>query len=444
MSNRQFHAKILLVLATVVSEFSTLGCNDGSLNSHQPPPPIVILGAKLIDGTGADPIEDSAIVIRGRRIESVGSRSHVPVPKGGDIIDGRGLVIVPGLIDLHCHYFGNRAAVENKFRVQLSFGVTATRSIGVDLPETLDVIADALSGKILGPRVYTAGLGFTHPDGHPIDQEDVYRPTNEEEARLQVQKLAAQKVDFVKIWVESRGGKTPKITEAIRAAIVQEATRHGIPTVAHISDQNDVEQLMALGVTDFLHTVRSRKTIGHEFVEMCRSHGLYFTPTLTIHHAGWYWAENPKQLDAPKIQTAFDVGVFEALSDQKARRELLSNSDLAERKSDYRRAEAFVLRMHRAGIPIVVGSDSGAGNVAVGWGTHHEMELLVAAGLTPMEALTAATGRAASLLKRGKSERGILRAGNVADLLLLRADPLADIRNTRKTKRIMQAGGWLH
>lgn len=442
MHDQHFHASILLVSATVISGFSALGCNYGSLNSHQPPPPVVILGAKLIDGTGADPIEDSSIVIRGRRLESVGPRSHVPVPKGGDIIDGRGLVVIPGLIDLHCHYFGNRAAVENKFRVQLSFGVTATRSIGVDLPETLDVIADALSGKIVGPRVYTAGLGFTHPDGHPTGQEDIHRPANEEEARLQVQQLAAQKVDFVKIWVESRGGKTPKITEAVRAAIVQEATRHGIPTVAHISDQNDVEQLTALGVTDFLHTVRSRKTIGDEFVEMCRTHGLYFTPTLTIHHAGWYWAENPEQLDTPKIRTAFDAGVLEALSDQKTQRALLSNPVLAERKADYRRAEIFVLRMQRAGIPIVVGSDSGAGNVAVGWGTHHEMELLVAAGLTPMEALTAATGRAASLLERGKSERGVLKAGNVADLLLLRADPLADIRNTRKTRRIMQAGKW--
>ena len=276
-----------------------------------------------------------------------------------------------------------------------------------------------------------------------MDQAAVYRPADEEEARRQVQQLAAHNVDFVKMWVDSRGGTTPKITEAVRAAIVREATRHGIPSVAHISDQADVEQLAELGVTDFLHTVRDRETIERAFVEMCKSRGLSFTPTLAIHHAGWYWAENPEQLDAPEIKEAFDATIFEALSDTEAREALLKNPDLAQRKAGYARAEAFVLRMQSEGIPIAAGSDSGAGNVAVGWGTHHEIELLVAAGLTPMEALTAATGSAAARLEGGNSQRGVLKAGYVADLLVLGADPLDDIRNTRKIERIMQAGKWV-
>ena len=431
------------VLTAFVAIFAAPGCGDGSLSPEQAPPPITILGAKLIDGSGGEPIDDAVIVVRGTRIETVGPRSHAPVPKGGEIIDGRGLIVIPGLIDLHCHYFGDRAAVERQLRAQLSFGVTTVRSIGVDPPETLEVIADALSGKIPAPRIYTAGLGFTHPEGHPLDQAAVYRPADEEEARSQVRELAARKVDFVKMWVESRGGTTPKISEAVQAAIVQEAARHGIPSVAHISDQADVERLAELGVTDFLHTVTDRETIEPAFVEMCKSRGLSFTPTLAIHHAGWYWAENPEQLDAAEIKEAFDATTFEALSDTEAREALLKDPALAKRKSGYARAEAFVLRMQREGIPIAAGSDSGAGNVAVGWGTHHEIELLAAAGLTPMEALTAATGSAASLLEGGKSERGVLKAGHVADLLVLRADPLEDIRNTRKIDRIMQAGKWV-
>ena len=443
MHDKRIVPLLLGVLTALVVGIAAPGCTDGSLSPEQPSPPITILGAKLIDGTGGEPIEDAVIVVRGTRIETVGPRSHAPVPKGGEIIDGRGLVVIPGLIDLHCHYFGDRAAIERQFRVQLSFGVTTARSIGVDPPQALEVIADALSGKIPAPRIYTAGLGFTHPEGHPVDQPAVYRPADEEEARRQVQQLAAYKVDFVKIWVESRGGTTPKISEAVQAAIVQEAARHGIPSVAHISDQADVERLAELGVTDFLHTVTDRETIEPAFVEMCKSRGLSFTPTLAIHHAGWYWAENPEQLDAAAIKEAFDATTFEALSDTEAREALLKDPALAKRKSAYARAEAFVLRMQREGIPIAAGSDSGAGNVAVGWGTHHEIELLAAAGLTPMEALTAATGSAASLLEGGKSERGVLKAGHVADLLVLRADPLEDIRNTRKIDRIMQAGKWI-
>ena len=443
MPNHRSTMFVSTVSTALVVIFAAAGCGDGSLSPEQPSPPITILGAKLIDGTGGEPIDDAVIVVRGARIENVGPRSHAPVPKGGEIIDGRGLVVIPGLIDLHCHYFGDRAAVERQFEVQLSFGVTSARSIGVDPPETLEVIADAASGKIPAPRIYTAGLGFTHPEGHPVDQAAVYRPADEEEARRQVQQLAAHNVDFVKMWVDSRGGTTPKITEAVRAAIVHEATRHGIPSVAHISDQADVEQLAELGVTDFLHTVRDRETIEPVFVEMCKSRGLSFTPTLAIHHAGWYWAENPEQLDAPEIKEVFDATIFEALSDTEAREALLKDSGLAQRKAGYARAEAFVLRMQSAGIPIAAGSDSGAGNVAVGWGTHHEIELLVAAGLTPMEALTAATGSAAARLEGGNSQRGVLKAGYVADLLVLGADPLDDIRNTRKIERIMQAGKWV-
>ncbi len=443
MHNRRLLPRLSVILTAILAAFTAGTCGDGSLGPEQPSPPITILGAKLIDGTGGPPIDDAVIVVRGTRIESVGPRSHVPVPKGGEIIDGRGRVIMPGLIDLHCHYFGDRAAVERQFRVQLSVGVTAARSIGVDTPETLEVIADALSGKIPAPRIYTAGLGFTHPEGHPVDQPSVYRPADEEEARRQVQQLVAHKVDFVKMWVESRGGTTPKISEAVQAAIVQEAARHGIPSVAHISDQADVERLAELGVTDFLHTVTDRETIEPSFIQMCKTRGLSFTPTLAIPNAGWYWAENPLQLDAPEIKEAFDKATFEALSDTDARKALLADPGLAERKAAYARAEAFVLQMQREGITIAAGSDSGAGNVAVGWGTHHEIELLVEAGLTPMEALKAATGSAASLLESGKSERGVLKAGHVADLLVLGADPLEDIRNTRKIERIMQSGNWI-
>ena len=108
MPNHRSPMFVSTVSTALVVIFAAAGCGDGSLSLEQRSPPITILGAKLIDGTGGEPIDDAVIVVRGARIESVGPRSHAPVPKGGEIIDGRGLVVIPGLIDLHCHYFGDR------------------------------------------------------------------------------------------------------------------------------------------------------------------------------------------------------------------------------------------------------------------------------------------------------------------------------------------------
>ena len=434
--------RITTLLAALLAVL-LIACGGGPLPTGGSAPPITILGAKLIDGSGGPPIDDAIIVIRGTKIQAAGPRSHTPVPKGGEIIDGAGKVIIPGLIDLHCHYFGGRPQVERAFRTQLYFGVTTARSIGVDPPETLAIFADARAGKIPAPRLYTAGLGFTHPEGHPVDQPIVNRPAAEDEARNMVRDLAVQKVDFVKMWVESKNGTVPKITPEIRAAVVQEAAKHDIPSVAHISDEEDVHQLAALGVTDFLHTVRDRESVDDSFVQMCKSKGLSFAPTLSIAQGSWYLAENPEALDDQEFRQAFSPDVLEGLTNAETREQILANPQLARLKKEYAIAERFVKRMHNAGVTITAGSDSGAGNVATGWGTHHEMELLVAAGLSPMEAIVAATSNAAQVAERGESGYGQLAAGKAADLLVLSADPLADIKNTRKIERVMQAGEWV-
>ena len=297
--------------------------------------------------------------------------------------------------------------------------------------------------RSLLPGCIRAGLGFTHPEGHPVAQPIVNRPATEDEARQMVRELAAQKVDFVKMWVDSKNGTLPKITPEIRTAIVQEAAKHDIPSVAHIIDEEDVQQLAELGVTDFLHTVRNRGPLDDSFIQMCKSKGLSFAPTLSIAQGVWYLAESPEALNDQELRQAFSPEVLEALTQADTREEMLANPQLARLKKEYEIAERFVKQMQQAGVKIAAGSDSGAGNVATGWGTHHEMELLVAAGLSPMEALVAATSTAARIAERGESGFGQLAAGKVADLILLNADPLADIKNTREIERVMQAGEWV-
>ncbi len=400
-------------------------------------PPITVVGATLIDGTGAAPIEDAVIVIRGNRIVSIGSRSDTATPEGGEIVDGTGKFVIPGLVDLHCHFGGGRAEVERVLGVQLRFGVTTARSLGSDGEENLALVADVRAGKVPGPRLYTAGRGFSAPGGMPSSAN---APTSEEEAVEMVRALAAQNVDLVKMWVETRFDTLPEITPEMRTAIVREAAAHGIPAAAHIYDEEDVRQLADLGVTDFIHSVRDRE-VDASFVAFARQKKLSFAPALTQAQNFWYLVENPEVLNDPEFRDSYTAERADRMLSQ-GREQMMANPLLEERRRDYARALVFIKTMHDGGVRIAVGSDSGAG-VAFGWGAHHEMQQLVVAGLEPVEAIAAATGNGARVLEGDDAEFGVLAAGKIADLVLLDADPLADIGNTRKIARVMQGGNWL-
>jgi imidazolonepropionase-like amidohydrolase len=443
---------LLKSLAASLLLAALFGCGESALPPANEPHIVAIVGARLIDGTGADPIEDSVVVIEGTRIQAAGPRSHTPVPQGGEIFGAAGKTIIPGLVETHAHYYGDRPMVEHRFKAQLYYGVTTARSAGVDPDETLEIIAGGRAGKILMPRMYTAGLGFTHPQGHPLART-VLRPATPDEAREDVARLAAQRVDCIKIWVDPLRGRVPKITPEIRAAIVEEAAKHQIPVVAHIAEEADFRQLADLGVKDFLHTVRDQDA-GPAFIRFCLDHGVTFTPTLTNAQGGWNFAEHPELLEDAAIRAAFDADSLARWQDPAGREEVLTSPGLSERKADFARSLRFVKALSEAGIRLTTGSDSGTPNVPMGWGTHREIELLVKAGLSPMQAIVAATRQGAELLSGlasgGESAGagngagyGTIAAGKAADLLVLDANPLADIKNTRAIHRVMQAGQWL-
>ena len=442
------HALVKAIIVAL-SLAGLFGCGQSALPPADEPHIVAIVGARLIDGTGGDPIEDSVVVIEGTRIRAAGPRSHTPVPKGGEIFDAAGKTIMPGLVETHAHYFGDQPLVEHRFKAQLYYGVTTARSIGVDPAETLAIIAEGRAGKILMPRMYTAGLGFTHPEGHPLART-VLRPASPEEARENVARLAAQRVDFIKIWVEPLRGRVPKIRPEIRAAIVEEAGKHQIPVVAHIAEEADFRQLAGLGVKDFLHTVRDRDA-GPAFIRLCLDQGVSFTPTLATAQGGWNFAEHPELLEDAAIRAAFDADSLARWKDPASREEVLTSPRLAERKTDFARSLRFVRAVSEAGIRLTTGSDSGTPNVPMGWGTHQEIELLVEADLPAMQAIVAATRQGAELLSGlpsggesgGGAGYGTVAAGKAADLVVLDANPLADIKNTRAIHRVMQAGQWL-
>jgi imidazolonepropionase-like amidohydrolase len=405
---------------------------------------IVITGAKLIDGSGAPPVEDSMVVIENGRIKAAGRRAAVQAPKDAVKIDASGKTLLPGLIDAHCHFNAPVDDVRGYLAVMLRWGVTTARSVGTDSPEHVAFFHDARDGKFLAPRVYTAGFGFSAPGGSPAVTAPINRPSNEADARGAVRKLAGEKVDFIKIWVERGGGRTPILPLEIRAAIADEARKAGIPIVTHVTAVQDIRDMANLGVTDMMHTPRDSDATP-ELIALAKSKGLTFTPTFANAEA-WHYAENPKLLDDPMLKGAFYPKGWARITDLDLRAKMLADPALAQRKEGFRRSMRFIKTMSDAGVRIATGTDTGAelSPVPFGAATHREIQILGDAGLTPMNAIRAATLDAARVLTRkADPEYGSIAAGKVADLLLVDGDPLADIHNLHRIWRVMRGGKWV-
>ena len=417
---------------------------------------LALVGGQLIDGTGAPPVADSVVVIRDGRIETAGPRDTTPVPAGVETLDVTGKTIMPGLVNLHVHYRDGPAEIERQFRSQLYYGVTTARSIGSDSPERVAFLLEANAGRPDFPRVYTAGLGFSRPGGFNAAGRNA--PETEEEARAMVRDQIALGVHFIKMWVNEVAEPDLKITPAMRTAIIDEALRNGVLPVAHIDDEADGRQLVEAGLRDFLHSTVLTFGPGagvpvddpepsQEFIQMCLDNGVSFTPTLSIIQNNWHFAEHPELLDDPALRAAFGTYNPDALAgwDDPARRtEVVAASGFENRKAAFQQVQDFVKTLHDAGVKIALGNDAGTSNVPFGWGMHHEMELYVEAGLTPMDAIVAATATGASQMPPvGETDFGTLEAGQVADLIVLNADPLADIRHTLEIDRVMRLGRWV-
>jgi imidazolonepropionase-like amidohydrolase len=399
-----------------------------------------IVGGRLVDGTGAAAVNDSVILVSGDRITAAGPRAKVTVPQGATIVNAAGKTVIPGLVDAHCHLNQPEAVMRKLLPVSLQWGVTTLRMTGNDKPEIMHVYHEAKAGKFLSPRVYTAGQGFNLTGPYP--GAPTLKPTTPEEARKGVLAHKAQNVDFIKLWMSDKGGFAPDVV----AAIVDEAKKQNIPVVAHIGNAAQVKQLAELGVTDFMH--EARDGMNPEFIAYAKSKGLSFTPTLGQGQSRWYYYEHPEILTMDPKFDGFYARGRAMLNDAARKQEILGAPDFEQVKQRFKDNNyPFIKMMSDNGVRVITGTDCGAEasqTTPVGHTTHREVQMFVEAGLSPLNAIRAATLDAARVLERTENPSyGSIQAGKIADLVLLTADPTADIMNTIKIDRVMRAGRWV-
>ncbi len=405
-------------------------------------------GARLITGDGSAPIERSAFIVASDRFTRVGRQGEVAAPSGAARVDLTGKTVVPAFVDAHSHIgymkdltsgpqnYTRENILDHMYRFAY-FGVAASQAMGTDFGELPFRLRDELlAGKYPGAaRFLSAGRGLS-----PIDEisptnmrHAAFVVTTEEGARASVQELAARKVKLIKTWVDDRGGSIKKLTPNLYRAIIDEAHKQNLRVAVHATGLADAKDLLRAGIDVFAHMIGD---VDDELVTLFKQHPETVVllalggPRRTIYAP---WLDPPYPLVAETVSP-------DQIKRLQARLASTTPAALAAGRQAWDKLARGIVRLSEAGVKIGVGTDGGGqtGDQFIGWTMHTELENMVAAGMTPAQVLVAATRTSAEIL--GLDDLGTIAPGKSADFVVLDANPLDDITNTRKISRVYLRG----
>ncbi|MEA2601572.1 MAG: hypothetical protein QOF89_2564 [Acidobacteriota bacterium] len=411
----------LLLALLALSSTGSLTCN-GIAEAAEAAKPIAITHVRIFDGSRVIP--DGTVVLEGRMIRAVGPK--VAVPAGAQVIDGSGDTLLPGLIDGHTHTWGDvltRAAI---------FGVTTELDMFTN-PQFAQGQREeqAKTGAPGRADLLSAGYLATAPGGHGTEYGmPVPTLTKPEEAQAWVDARVAEGSDYIKIVSEDAklyGRTIPTLDKATIAALVQAAHKRGKLAVVHISTETAAKEALEAGADGLVHIFTDRAPDA-DFSALAAKHKAFVTPTLTV------------------VESTTGVASGRALPDDSRLSPYLTADEVANlRKSfpkhgeqRFQNALDAVRQLKAAGVPILAGTDAPNPGTAHGPSIHRELELLVQAGLSPAEALAAATSVPAKTF--GLKDRGRIAPGLRADLVLVKGDPTKDITASRDIQKVWKIG----
>jgi imidazolonepropionase-like amidohydrolase len=411
----------------------------------------ILKGVTLIDGTGTGPRQNVNVVIKGDVIDTVLS-SNASLPKGATVTDYSGKFVMPALINGHCHLGllkGDNSSPKNYTRENVlrhlekyeQYGISTVLSLGTDREIIFSLRDSSRKGLLPGATIYTAGYGLTAMGSSPPANlsTDLRRPQTVEGAVKDVDQLALLKPDFVKIWVDDFFGIAAKMQPEIYEAVIKEAHKKGLRVAAHVYYLEDAKRLVNAGVDALAHSIRD-KEVDNELINAMKQKGVYYIPTLTLDEYNIIYAGDAPWINDSFFKASLEPGVWERLTSSAFRQQLKNDTTLSIKKAAFEMAMRNLKKLADAGVVIVLGSDSGAQPVRTqGFSEHLELTLMVEAGLTPMQAIVAATNNGAKLLQINK-QYGMLKTNMKADFIVLRGNPLSDIKQTRNIVAVWKNG----
>jgi len=420
-----------------------------SVQGQQPRRITLFEGARLILGDGKAPIENSAFIVENDLFTSVGRKGELQAPAGGTHVDLTGKTVMPAMVDAHSHFgFLNQkdgSMSKENFNPQnlldhlqryAYHGFAAAISMGTDFGELPYQLREEVHPDAALFR--TVGRGLAWPGSGPNDpaRNDVpYVVTTVEQARQAVRDLAPHRPDFVKIWVDDRNKTQKKLTPELYGAAIDEAHKYNLRTIAHVYDLEDAKGLVRAGIEGFTHLVRD-KEVDDEFLQLLRAHpGVFVTPNLGITSRSMD-AGRPAWLDDPLLHETIPQGEIKRLESQFANRR---PEQLAATRASWDLQVRNLTKMKAAGVRVILGSDSaGDPSRTMGWHAIWEVDALAKAGMTPSEVIVASTRLAAETLKL--DQLGTIAPNKSADFIVLNANPLENIANTRKIYKVYLRG----
>lgn len=404
-------------------------------------------GATLITGDGGPPIGGGVLVVDQGVITDVGLAANVTIPEGATVVDLTGKTVMPTLVDLHGHVGYQRGLSydeANYTRENLTdelnryayYGVGTIVSMGTDPGDlAFQLQAEQQAGTLGGARLHTAYRGFARPNAGPgaaALRASAYGVSTEEEARALVAELAETPADFVKIWVDDRGGRVEKLTPDLYRPIIEEAHARGLQVIAHVFYLEDARELVEAGVDGFAHLVRDVE-MDDDLVAAIVEHDVFVMPNLAISERGRH-AEPPAWVDDPLLLESVSPEVVARI---RASFDSRTSEGAARAAESYAAMQRSLKKLADAGARVVLGADTGVQDHIQGFMEHRELELIVEAGLSPSDAIVAATSAPAQVLG---IDTGLLAPGKRADFLVLDANPMYGVTNTRQISAVYLNG----